>query len=74
MRILVAFGLLAVAACGQPGKKVDPVEGDFAFLEIRLTGATGNEQLPGLFRMLRGLYDSDPNLDIEQQIARVRAK
>ena len=72
MRILVAFGLLALAACGLPGKKVDPVEGDFAFLEIRLTGATGNEQLPGLFRTLGGLYNSDPNLDIEQQIARVR--
>jgi hypothetical protein len=33
---LLAFLLLV--HCGQPGVRVDPAEGDYAFLEIQLRG------------------------------------
>lgn len=30
--------LLLLSACGTPGREVAPVEGDFAFLEVKLKG------------------------------------
>ena len=30
--------LLLMSACGAPGRVVAPVEGDFAFLEVKLKG------------------------------------
>ena len=30
--------LLLLSACGTPGRELTPVEGDFAFLEVKLKG------------------------------------
>ena len=38
MKQALALGILLLASCGEPGKRIDPVEGDFAFLEVRLKG------------------------------------
>ena len=38
MKQVLALGILVLASCGEPGRRIDPVEEDFAFLEIRLKG------------------------------------
>jgi hypothetical protein len=38
MKRLSWLAVLALAACGTPGREVLPEPGDFAFLEVRLKG------------------------------------
>ena len=34
----MSLALLALAACGAPGQDVAAVEGDFAFIEVKMQG------------------------------------
>jgi hypothetical protein len=36
MRPVALFAVLLAAGCAEPGKPVFPMEGDFAFLEMKL--------------------------------------
>lgn len=38
MKRLSLLAFLFLVHCGQPGVRVDPAEGDYAFLEIQLRG------------------------------------
>ena len=61
-----------VFGCGTLQPEIQLTEGDFALLELRLQDCTSNERHLGLEKLLRNLYGTVPQIDLDRQFARVR--
>ncbi len=61
-----------VFGCGTPQPELSLTEEDFALLELRLQDCTSNERHLGLEKLLRNLYGTVPQIDLDRQFARVR--
>lgn len=74
-RRVMRLGFLAVLflpGCASPGRDLGFSPGDFALLEFTLGDCTSNERHLGLEKFLRSVFSTDPQIDLDRQLARVR--
>lgn len=72
MRSLLLLGIV-LSSCAAPGQDITLDDGDFALLEFGLEDCTANDEHVGLEKFLRSLYGSRPQIDLDRQLARVKA-
>jgi hypothetical protein len=68
----VLWGIALLAGCAAAGREVSLVPGDFALVEFALRDCTSNERHLGLEKFLRTFSGTEPQIDLDRQVARIR--